>query len=83
MLKNLTKKTSQTYHFAIENTFQGGESLSTINELVFLHQMAAPCHLALLAESIGLKTRIVKHAAELDLDKSRRSFYLITQKVQH
>lgn len=80
MLRDLTKKTSQTYHFVIENTFQGGESLSTINELVFLHQMAAPCHLALLAESIGLKTRIVKHAAELDLDKSRRSFYLITQK---
>ena len=38
---------------------------SNIDELVFLHQIAAPCHLAILAESIGLKTRIVKHAAEL------------------
>ncbi|ESE41548.1 LuxR C-terminal-related transcriptional regulator [Shewanella xiamenensis] len=56
--------------------------MSTINELVFLHQVAAPCHLAILAESIGLKTRIVKHASELelDLDKGHRSFCLIAQK---
>lgn len=54
--------------------------MSTIKELVFLHQVVAPCHLAMLAESIGLKTRIVKHAAELDLDKSSNSFYLIAQK---
>lgn len=58
--------------------------MGTINELVFLHQVAAPCHLAILAESIGLKTRIVKHASELelelDLDKGHRSFCLIAQK---
>ena len=53
---------------------------SNIDELVFLHQMAAPCHLAILAESIGLKTRIVKHAAELELDKQSNNFYLVSQK---
>ncbi|AZG33714.1 MAG: response regulator transcription factor [Shewanella psychromarinicola] len=53
---------------------------SNIDELVFLHQIAAPCHLAILAESIGLKTRIVKHAAELELEKKSNNFYLISQK---
>jgi DNA-binding NarL/FixJ family response regulator len=53
---------------------------SNIDELVFLHQIAAPCHLAILAESIGLKTRIVKHAAELELEKKSNKFYLVSQK---
>ena len=53
---------------------------SNIDELVFLHQIAAPCHLAILAESIGLKTRIVKHAAELELEKKSNNFYLVSQK---
>ena len=53
---------------------------SNIDELVFLHQIASPCHLAILAESIGLKTRIIKHPAELDLDKKSNNFYLISQK---
>ncbi|NKF49306.1 response regulator transcription factor [Shewanella sp. WXL01] len=52
---------------------------SNINELVFLHQISAPCHLAILAESIGMKTRIVKHAGELELEKYTNSFYLIAQ----
>jgi DNA-binding NarL/FixJ family response regulator len=53
---------------------------SNIDELVFLHQVAAPCHLAILAESIGIKTRIVKHAAELEQEKKSNSFYMIAQK---
>ena len=47
---------------------------------MFLHQLSAPCHLAILAESIGLKTRIVKQAGELELEKKSNSFYLIAQK---
>ncbi|MCL1144083.1 helix-turn-helix transcriptional regulator [Shewanella gaetbuli] len=48
-------------------------------ELVFLHQLSAPCHLAILADSIGLKTRTVKHVNELALDKKSNSFYMIAQ----
>ncbi|QLE84202.1 MULTISPECIES: LuxR C-terminal-related transcriptional regulator [Shewanella] len=54
--------------------------MSKIDELVFLHQVAAPCHLAVLAESIGLKTRIVKQVSELDPERDNNSFYLIAQK---
>jgi DNA-binding NarL/FixJ family response regulator len=60
--------------------FSGRKVMSSnIDELVFFHQIAAPCHLAILAESIGLKTRIVKHAAELELEKTSNNFYLISQ----
>ncbi|WP_394131527.1 response regulator transcription factor [Shewanella maritima] len=52
---------------------------SNIDELVFLHQVSAPCHLAILAESIGMKTRIVKHAGDLELEKNVNSFFLIAQ----
>lgn len=54
--------------------------MNTINELVFLHQMTTPCHLAVLAESMGVKTRVIKHASELDIDKSVSIFCLIAQK---
>ncbi|MCL2920016.1 helix-turn-helix transcriptional regulator [Shewanella litorisediminis] len=54
--------------------------MNTVNELIFVHQLVAPCHLAILAESIGLKTRIVKHAGELELDKHPQAFYLVAQK---
>ncbi|NRB24653.1 response regulator transcription factor [Shewanella sp.] len=53
--------------------------MSKIDELVFLHQVAAPCHLAILAESIGLKTRIVKQVSELEPERGNNSFYLIEQ----
>lgn len=53
--------------------------MSKIDELVFLHQVAAPCHLAILAESIGLKTRIVKQVSDLEPEKDSNSFYLIEQ----
>ncbi|BAJ03634.1 helix-turn-helix transcriptional regulator [Shewanella violacea] len=53
--------------------------MSKIEELVFLHQVAAPCHLAILAESIGLKTRIVKQVSELDPERDHNCFYLIEQ----
>ncbi|MFV0597490.1 response regulator transcription factor [Shewanella sp.] len=52
----------------------------TINELVFLHQLTVPCHLAILAESLGLKTRIVKQVTELDVGNSHHCFCLISQK---
>ncbi|QFU21335.1 response regulator transcription factor [Shewanella eurypsychrophilus] len=51
--------------------------MSKIDELVFLHQVAAPCHLAILAESIGLKTRIVKQVSELEPERDHNCFYLI------
>lgn len=53
---------------------------SNVYELVFLHQLSAPCNLAILAESIGLKTRIVKHAGELEFDNKSNCFYFIAQK---
>ncbi|EDQ02067.1 helix-turn-helix transcriptional regulator [Shewanella benthica] len=53
--------------------------MSKIYELVFLHQVAAPCHLAILAESIGLKTRIVKQVSELEPERDNNCFYLIEQ----
>ncbi|MCG9695637.1 response regulator transcription factor [Shewanella sp. Isolate11] len=53
--------------------------MSKVRELVFLHQLSMPCHLAVLAESIGLKTRVVKQVADLDPERDRNSFYLIAQ----
>ena len=53
--------------------------MNKIDELVFLHQVAAPCHLAILAESIGLKTRIVKQVSELEPERDNNCFYLIEQ----
>lgn len=53
--------------------------MSKIDELVFLHQVAAPCHLAILAESIGLKTRVVKQVSELEPERDKNCFYLIEQ----
>ena len=53
--------------------------MDTTKELVFLHQIAAPCHLAMLAESMGVKTRVVNHVNELDLGHSENSFYLVSQ----
>ncbi|BCV65467.1 helix-turn-helix transcriptional regulator [Shewanella carassii] len=54
--------------------------MSSINELVFINQVAAPCHLAILAESIGLKTRIIRHPEQLEPQKNDSTFYLISQK---
>ncbi|ABO25060.1 LuxR C-terminal-related transcriptional regulator [Shewanella loihica] len=54
--------------------------MSKIDELVFLHQDSTPCHLAVLAESIGLKTRIARQVSDLDPERDRNSFYLIAQK---
>ncbi len=53
--------------------------MSNYNELVFLHQLSTPCHLALLAESIGFKTRVVKQISELDSRLDNHSFYFIAQ----
>ncbi|WP_065187884.1 helix-turn-helix transcriptional regulator [Shewanella woodyi] len=53
--------------------------MSKVDELVFLHQVSTPCNLAILAESIGLKTRIVKQVSELEPLSDRNSFYLVGQ----
>lgn len=53
--------------------------MDTTKELVFLHQIAAPCHLAMLAESMGVKTRVVNHVNKLDLGNVENSFYLVSQ----
>ncbi|GIU03869.1 helix-turn-helix transcriptional regulator [Shewanella sp. c952] len=52
--------------------------MNDIDEVVFLHQVAAPCHLAMLAESIGLKTRVISDIELLE-PRGSRSFYLISQ----
>ncbi|WP_372871192.1 response regulator transcription factor [Shewanella sp.] len=54
--------------------------MNAVNELIFVHQLVTPCHLATLAESIGLNTSVVKHPSELDLNKNANAFYLIAQK---
>lgn len=54
--------------------------MDKVDELIFLHQVAAPCHLAILAESIGLKVRVVRNIEELEPEKDRHCFYLIAQK---
>ncbi|MGS0825052.1 response regulator transcription factor [Shewanella sp. 0m-8] len=50
-----------------------------IDEVVFLHQMASPCHLAILAESIGLKTRVISNVEQLEANSSDNCFYLVSQ----
>ncbi|GGI76049.1 helix-turn-helix transcriptional regulator [Shewanella hanedai] len=53
--------------------------MGKIDELVFLHQLSTPCNLAILAESIGLNTRVIRQVSDLDPDNGRNSFYLIGQ----
>ncbi|NRD75226.1 response regulator transcription factor [Shewanella sp. VB17] len=53
--------------------------MNKIDELVFLHQVSTPCRLAILAESIGIKTRIVKQVSELASKSDGNSFYFICQ----
>ncbi|MEZ9822366.1 response regulator transcription factor [Shewanella sp. 10N.286.45.A1] len=52
--------------------------MNDIDEVVFLHLVPTPCHLAMLAESIGLKTRVISDIEQLEPSGSR-SFYLISQ----
>ncbi|GIU25359.1 response regulator transcription factor [Shewanella sp. MBTL60-007] len=53
--------------------------MSKIDEVVFLHQVASPCHLAILAESIGLKTRVLSSVEQLEANANVNSFYLLSQ----
>ncbi|MFT5789210.1 MAG: DNA-binding NarL/FixJ family response regulator [Shewanella sp.] len=53
--------------------------MNNIDEVVFLHQVAAPCHLAMLAESIGLKTRVISDIEQLEPSADSSCFYLISQ----
>lgn len=59
---------------------QGENLMSNIDELVFIHQVAAPCHLAVLAESIGINTQVIKKPAELVVAQDRRRLFLVSQK---
>ncbi|PKG55254.1 DNA-binding response regulator [Shewanella sp. Choline-02u-19] len=54
--------------------------MSKIDELVFIHQVAAPCHLAILADSIGIKTRVIKKPSDLVVAKDCNRFYMVAQK---
>lgn len=54
--------------------------MNKIDELVFFHQIEAPCHLAILANSIGLKTRIISKSSELFNGLLANSFCFIAQK---
>ncbi|WOT05624.1 helix-turn-helix transcriptional regulator [Shewanella youngdeokensis] len=53
--------------------------MNNIDEIVFLHQVAAPCHLAMLAESIGLATRVISDIEHLEPTSNCNSFYFISQ----
>ncbi len=53
--------------------------MSHYDELVFLHQLPTPCHLAILADSIGFKVRVIKFISELAPERGRHSFYFIAQ----
>ena len=54
--------------------------MSNIDELVFIHQVAAPCHLAVLAESIGLNTQVIKKPSDLVVAQDRRRLFMVAQK---
>lgn len=62
------------------SSIQGENSMSKIDELVFIHQVAAPCHLAILAESIGIKTKVISKPSDLVVAKECNRFYMIAQK---
>lgn len=53
--------------------------MNNSDEVVFLHQVTAPCHLAMLAESIGLKTRVISDIEQLEASNDPCCFYLISQ----
>lgn len=53
--------------------------MSKIDEVVFLHQVASPCHLAILADSIGLKTRVVSNVDQLEANANSNCFFLVSQ----
>ena len=57
--------------------------MNNSDEVVFLHQVTAPCHLAMLAESIGLKTRVISDIEQLETSDEQCSFYLISQLFLH
>ncbi|GIU37625.1 response regulator transcription factor [Shewanella schlegeliana] len=54
--------------------------MSKIDELVFIHQAVSPCHLAILAESIGLKTSVIKSPSDLVMENGGNRFMLVAQK---
>ncbi len=53
--------------------------MSHYDELVFLHQLSTPCHLASLAKSAGFRVRVVKQVSELAPELDSYSFYFIAQ----
>lgn len=59
----------------MEGSYMGGSQ-----ELIFLHQVSAPCHLATLAQSIGMKVRVVNQVSDLlALKGESNCFCLVSQ----
>jgi len=54
--------------------------MNDIDEVVFLHQTAEPCHLAMIAESTGLKTRVVSDVEQLETNSSGYVVYFVSQR---
>ncbi|RYV02887.1 DNA-binding response regulator [Shewanella sp. OPT22] len=55
--------------------------MNQVKELLFLHEFDTPCHLATLAQSVGIKVRVLKEVSEV-IHHSKRAdcFCLIPQK---
>ncbi|GGI82796.1 response regulator transcription factor [Shewanella gelidii] len=54
--------------------------MKTATELIFLHEIAAPCHLAILAESIGLKTQVYNRLSDaLQTQHTEQCIFLVPQ----
>ncbi|MGB0892954.1 MAG: response regulator transcription factor [Parashewanella sp.] len=55
--------------------------MSDIKQLIFLHEFNTPCHLAVLAASVGLKIKVVKKVSDiLQATDKHESFCLIPQR---
>ncbi len=55
--------------------------MTQVKELLFLHEFNTPCHLAILAKSVGLQVKVLKSTSEvIQANKSAESFCLIPQK---
>ncbi len=55
--------------------------MNQVKELLFLHEFDTPCHLAALAQSLGIKVRVLKQVSEvIEYSKKADCFCLIPQK---
>ena len=55
--------------------------MNQVKELLFLHEFDTPCHLAALAQSFGIKVKVLKQASEIiQFSKRADCFCLVPQK---